>query len=474
MPSTPLETDYLVVGAGAMGLAFADTLFDETDARILLVDRHERPGGHWNHAYPFVRLHQPSAFYGVDSRPLGRGTKDTEGWNRGMYELPTGAEVLDYFDALVHERLLPSGRVQYLPRTDWLGRSADGTHRVTGLDDGRERRIVVRRKLVLATHTGTEVPATHPPSYAVQPGVALVPPNALGRVDTSPPRYTVVGGGKTGADTCVWLLQNGVAPDRLRWIVPNDAWWMDRANVQPGDENLGRFFGSLADQFECVAQAGSMPDLFDRLEACGQLLRLDPGVRPTKYRCATISREEMAMLRRVRDVVRLGRVQEIERSRVVLEQGTIDAADGEVFVDCSACAIPSRPGVPVFEGEDAIHLQLVRHCAPSFSGAMIAAIEARVADPAQRNALARPVPLPREDHHWLSMWAASIANRQRWSAHPPLMQWLERSRLDYGAGVRPRVPPAVMERYVRALKAAAPRVPSLLASLAGTAQPVPA
>ena len=35
------------------------------------LDRRHGPGGHWNDAYPFVRLHQPSAFYGVPSRNLG-------------------------------------------------------------------------------------------------------------------------------------------------------------------------------------------------------------------------------------------------------------------------------------------------------------------------------------------------------------------------------------------------------------------
>jgi cation diffusion facilitator CzcD-associated flavoprotein CzcO len=43
-----IETDYLVVGAGAVGLAFADTLLAESDARITIVDRHGQPGGHWN------------------------------------------------------------------------------------------------------------------------------------------------------------------------------------------------------------------------------------------------------------------------------------------------------------------------------------------------------------------------------------------------------------------------------------------
>ena len=82
-----LETDYLVVGSGAMGMAFADTLLAETDARILLVDRNHKPGGHWNQAYSFVTLHQPSAFYGVSSRELCKGRKDEVGLNKGLMEL---------------------------------------------------------------------------------------------------------------------------------------------------------------------------------------------------------------------------------------------------------------------------------------------------------------------------------------------------------------------------------------------------
>src|SRR6266436_7038124 len=85
--NNPIETDYLIVGAGAAGMAFADTILTETDARILIVDRHHRPGGHWNDAYPFVRLHQASACYGVNSRELSHGVKDTVGLNKGLCDL---------------------------------------------------------------------------------------------------------------------------------------------------------------------------------------------------------------------------------------------------------------------------------------------------------------------------------------------------------------------------------------------------
>jgi len=37
--TTVLDVDYLVVGAGAMGMAFTDALVDHADARVAILDR---------------------------------------------------------------------------------------------------------------------------------------------------------------------------------------------------------------------------------------------------------------------------------------------------------------------------------------------------------------------------------------------------------------------------------------------------
>ena len=42
-----LETDYLLVGAGALGMAFVDSLIERSDADVVMVERRHRPGGHW-------------------------------------------------------------------------------------------------------------------------------------------------------------------------------------------------------------------------------------------------------------------------------------------------------------------------------------------------------------------------------------------------------------------------------------------
>ena len=172
-----IDADYLVVGAGATAMAFVDTLLTESDARIAMVDRRHRPGGHWNDAYPFVCLHQPSATYGVNSRELGGWIKDEIGLNAGFYGLASGLEVLNHFDQVMRERFLPSGRVRWLPMNEYRA-GPGGAHEITSLINGDVAQIVPRKKLVDATHAQTAVPSTHPPTYAVAAGVKCIPPTA--------------------------------------------------------------------------------------------------------------------------------------------------------------------------------------------------------------------------------------------------------------------------------------------------------
>jgi hypothetical protein len=160
MDTNPIETDYLVVGTGATAMAFVDTLLSESDAHVVMVDRNHRPGGHWNHAYSFVGLHQPSAFYGVNSRELSSWTKDQTGLNQGMYELSSGAEVLSYFDQIMRQRFLPSGRVQWFPMSDYSP-GPGGAHRFESLVNGDSRQVIPRKKLVNATPQAAAPPHTH-------------------------------------------------------------------------------------------------------------------------------------------------------------------------------------------------------------------------------------------------------------------------------------------------------------------------
>jgi hypothetical protein len=419
----PIEADYLIIGAGAVGMAFADTLLTETKATIALVDRRHRPGGHWNDAYSYVRLHQPSAYYGVNSWPLGSSEKDETGLNKGFYELASGLEVLTHFDQVLRRRFLPSGRVQYFPMSD-VGPDLSVSSRVSG-----ERRLAKPRKVVDASYMTFSVPSTRAPQYAVAAGVACAPPNDLPRMAHAFGDYVVIGAGKTAMDACVWLMENGADPGRIRWIMPRDYWLLDRAGVQPGKEFLAPLARSVADQVEALAQGRSVDDVFLRLEACGVVKRIDPAVKPTAYHCAVIGEGELELLRRIGDIVRLGRVVRIDADQIVLERGALAANRDSLYIDCSASGITTTPPRPVFEG-NRITLQMVRLCQPTFSGALIAHVEAAYQEEAEKNRICMPVPPPDTPADWVRQMSLELANRTCWAANDDIRAWQAGARLD--------------------------------------------
>ena len=220
---------------------------------MVIVDRHAKPGGHWNVAYPFVRLHQPSSFFGVASRELSRFEKDKVGFNKGLYDLASGAEVSAYFDDVMQQTLLPSGRVRYFPMSDYQG---DGVF--TSLTGGQRQRKY--KKLVDATRLTVDVPAEHTPAFTIADGVNFMPLNELPTLKTAPKGYVVIGSGKTGMDACLWLLQNGVNNDAIRWIMPRDAWMLPREFAQNSDEFFADTFGNQAKQFEALATAENIDE----------------------------------------------------------------------------------------------------------------------------------------------------------------------------------------------------------------------
>jgi hypothetical protein len=278
MPARTLETDYLVVGCGAAGMAFTDSLIDASRADVVMVDRRHAPGGHWLEAYPFVRLHQPSAYYGVSSVPLGSESIDGHGPNAGMYERAGAAEICGYYDRVMQRRLLPSGQVRYFPMSSYVGE-----HRFVSGPSGDEYEVKVRKKVVDARYIEGRVPASSPPPFDVAPGVRCVPVGDLADLRERPAGYVVIGAGKTALDACSWLLDGGVSPDDICWIKPREGWFYNRAFTQ-GGELVGTMLEGLSLQLEAAAQATSTDDLFGRLEGSRQLLRVDTRVAPTMFR----------------------------------------------------------------------------------------------------------------------------------------------------------------------------------------------
>jgi hypothetical protein len=427
-----IETDYLVVGAGATGMAFADTLIAESDADVVLVDRRHRPGGHWLDAYPFVRLHQPSANYGVNSRVLGQDRIDTFGPNAGWYERSTAAEIIEYFNRVLEEDLIPSGRVRFFGMCDYRGADADGHHFVSLLT-GAPTLVHVRRKVVDATYIESEIPARHTPGFEIDPDVRLVPPNDL--VDLCEPAsgYTIVGAGKTAMDTCSWLLDTGVDANQIRWIRARDGLFFNRTYMQPLE--LVAWYMQLQAKFiEHAASCEDARSFTDGMEADGIFLRIDPNVRPDVFRGATISQLEIDALRQVENVVRLGRVRRIGTQKIALDGGDLESDPNEVYVDCTAAGLRPAAPRPVFD-QNRITMQFVTVGIAPWSAATIAAVEASDRADARKNALCPPVAFTGEVADILRVALPGMIGLTSRGAEPDLAAWNAQCRLDPARGV---------------------------------------
>lgn len=467
-----IEADYLVVGAGAMGMAFIDTLVSETQARVV-VDRNHALGGHWTTAYSFVRLHQPSAFYGVNSTSLGSDTIDHGGFNDGLYELASAGEVCAYYDHIMRRQLLPTGRVSYFPMSEYHG---DGRFRTLAGDDYT---VEVARRVVDATYMHVMVPALRPAPYPVAPGIDCVPPNALPRLSPYQ-RYVIVGAGKTGIDTCLWLLSHGIEPDRLTWIMPRDAWLLDRATMHPGALFARKIKASFTAQLRAINDATSVQDLFVRLEDAGLLLRIDPAVRASMYRCATVTGPELEQLRRITDVVRMGHLLFVQADAMVLDAGTVPVEGGALYIDCTADGAEKRPATPLFES-GRITLQSVRGCQQIFSAALTAHVEAAYSDDARKNELCVPLPHPDTDLDWLRLAHADYTNQLHWFNDPELMSWLSAARLDLfghlighllpSASAKPRVRDRILSIAKTVFSGTATKLDQLMVAEAALAAP---
>ncbi len=429
----PINADYLVIGAGATGMAFTDALIADSDSTVVLADRRHAPGGHWNDAYPFVRLHQPSAFYGVNSLPLGHDRIDESGLNAGFYEQASGPEICDYFRRVL-DHLLASGQVTWRGSHEYVGTDTNGrrlSSRVTG-----QETVVRVRKVVDATYLDTEVPARHEPDFDIDPGARVVTPNELVELADPADGFTILGAGKTAMDVCTWLLCQSVAPEDIRWVRPRDAWTLDRTFTQPLGLVAGMVQG-LADAYEAAAEASDLDDLYARTEACGQIHRLDPEVEPDMFHGATLSAAEREQLRRITQVIRKGRVRRVGIDALVLDEGTVPTTRGELHIDCTAHGLGSAPPRPIFDG-DRIIPQPTRIGMLPFSAALVGFLETSERDDVEKNRLARPNPDPRTRNRLDWAWSTYIgaANEVAWGPEEDIQAWLRRSRVNIGRDVR--------------------------------------
>jgi len=462
-----LETDYLVVGAGAMGMAFTDALIDHADVHVTLVDRRHAAGGHWQDAYPFVQLHQASVFYGVASTVLGTGAVQEHGPESGLQERARRSEIQNYYDEILHRRFVGSGRVTFLEASEY---QTDGTsHQVTSRVSGETTRVDVRRRVVDASYLSPTIPATTPPPFGVADSSRVVPINELASLVETPSSYVIVGSGKTATDGIVWLLTNGVQPERIVWVRPREPWMLNRAVVQP-DPAVA--LGLAANTMAAAAEAESLDDLFLRLEAAGVMLRIDTDLVPTMAKTPTLAVWELDLLRTIENVVHLGHVKCVTAGEIVLEHGVVPLPPGALVVHCAASGLQYPPLVPLW-GPDKIRLQTIRAGFPCFCAALAGYVEATRDDDRERNRVCPPSNLPNRPADWAQMQVRGTLATRAYSAESDIAAWANACALN-PARIEPsqRNEPAVRAATTR-LADVAEHGLSRMAELAHEPLPIP-
>jgi hypothetical protein len=179
------------------------------------------------------------------------------------------------------------------------------------------------------------------------------------------------------------------------------------------------------------------------------------------YGGTMLSRRELGALRRVTDVVRLGRVRRIEADRIMLERGETATATDVLHIDCTALGLSNAPATPIFQ-PGRIVLQQVRHLSPSFNAALIGFIEARRESDADKNRLCPPHPYPSTIADWPRMMSRTWRTEARWLSEPDVSAWVAASRLNLIGSLpdhanEPSVQAAV-KRYLTHIKAAVNRL----------------
>lgn len=453
-----VDVDYLVIGAGAMGMGFVDALIDHADVRVALVDRRHGVGGHWRNAYPFVRLHQSSTFYGVASRVLGGGRIQTTGPEAGLHERADQPTICAYYEQVLAERMVGPGRVEFFPGCDYVGGRA-----FVSRDSGERFDVPDRCRVVDARYLAPDIPAETPPKFEVAEGGRVMPVNDLPAWVGTTSQYVVVGSGKTATDACVWLLGSGVEPDAICWVRPRDPWMLNRALIQP-DPSV--YLGMVAEMMRLASEARSLPELFGQLEDAGIMLRIDPSMTPTMAKAPTLGLWELDRLRSITQVIRLGHIRVARRGRLDLVHGSVAVSDDALIVNCAADGLKNPPLVPIW-APDKITLQPVRAGFPCFGAALTGYVEATRVTDTEKNRLCRPSSYGNTLADWARMNARGARNTAAFSAEPDIKRWTDRIAVN-PARIPPEYPEsaALDDAVARLARYIGPGV-SRLASLGG-------
>ena len=197
------------------------------------------PGWSLDDAYPFVRLHGPSALYGVNSRSLGERFHRADRAERRLYPRATAAEICDYY-----QRVLPMSsccrraRVRFFGMSDYDS-AARGEHRFASRLTGDATTVRIRRRIVGRQGISSR-------RFRRLMSRRLTPPTPGSAADSG--QHDLVQAGRPAQrvhghrgrarprwNARRWAPEAACCRRRSGGSGPRDAWLLDRAFQQPLD-----------------------------------------------------------------------------------------------------------------------------------------------------------------------------------------------------------------------------------------------
>ena len=410
------DVDYLILGANIYSLVFANAVLETCDAHVALIDPRGEPGGHWHQVPDFSRLPPPYSAFGLPSFSI-------QDWQPERNHIDRGG-VLAYCAHVLTQRLLPSGRVHYFPRCDYRGGG-----KIVSIDTGEVRKITVKRRIITTEHAPNLDAGPHIPCFSCTNAINLLHPRDLSSDPAFQARqydtYCILGAGRTGIEAALYLLGQNISPDQIRWVKSREKWVLSTPKERPSLVHFDHLVTRTLDSLRLMSQVHSVQDLCRGLEGPGVLLRTSSDQEPQGFSPQLLSSEEAAKLRTIRGVIRKGHVHAISEIGMVLDQGAVPMPPRTLYIDGTGSAVASSKPPPIFQGS-MIHLTDVRLCQPSFSAAVIGAIELLDISDKDKNELSAPL----YSSELTTLFLISILNHHAWFHHEAVREWLESCPLD--------------------------------------------
>ena len=151
--------------------------------------------------------------------------------------------------------------------------------------------------------------------------------------------------------------------------------------------------------------------MYEEYENAGMFFRIDKAVNPSKMRAATVSENEMERLALIKNIIRYGRTEQIEKSRIIFKCGEkIPTSSETLHIDCSASGTGFPPVKPIFAGS-IINLQMVQSPQTTYSGSILASLEiAFPNDDDKKNQICNPIPMAQDTEDWVKIKRISLIN----------------------------------------------------------------